>query len=238
MNRKDSVADPIRSALAWPIALLVPLALIGLAVRFLLTPLFLQFEYHLPGFPPDDYGFTTADRLHWGSYGVEYLINSSDISYLGDLRFDNRTPVFNERELSHMHDVKGLVQAVLRSWYAVVGLLVLLGLWAWRGSWLGLYATGLTRGGWLTMILALTVGLIATVGASGSGDLFWQFFSDFHGLFFSGDTWLFAYSDSLIRLYPLKFWEDAILYIGVVAALGGMFLAFGLRPISKRRRAT
>ncbi len=92
--------------LSWLVAILVPLALIGLGLRVLLTPLFLQIEYNMPYFPPDEYGFTKEDRLKWAPYALDYLVNSADISYLGDLKFDDGTPLYNERELSHMEDVK------------------------------------------------------------------------------------------------------------------------------------
>jgi len=217
--------------LSWVITLLIPLALIGLGVRLLLTPLYLQIEYNRPDFPPDAYGFTTQDRLRWGLSGVDYLLNGAGIAYLGELKFPDGTPLFDERELSHMQDVKIVTQGFLRIWYADVALLVLAGVWAWRAKWFPAYRRGLRRGGWLTLFLALTVGLIGTVGASGSGDVFWQFFTDFHGLFFQGQSWLFPDSDTLIRLYPLKFWEDAVLYIGVISALGAFACAFVPRDI-------
>ncbi len=220
--------------LSWLLALFIPLALIGLGVRILLTPFFPNIEYRLPDFPADDYGFTLQDRLHWGPYGINYLLNNADISYLGDLKFADGRSLFNDRELSHMHDVKAVTQEFLLVWYLDLAILILLGLWAWRGEWLSAYIQGLRRGGWLTLGLAGAVGVIATLGTSGSGDLFWQFFSDFHGLFFNGDSWLFAYSDTLIRLYPLKFWEDAVLYVGLVAALGALGLTFGLRGRVKK----
>jgi integral membrane protein (TIGR01906 family) len=220
--------------LPWLLALFIPLALIGLGVRILLTPLFPNIEYRLPDFPADDYGFTLQDRLHWGPYGINYLLNNADISYLGDLKFADGRSLFNDRELSHMHDVKVVTQDFLLVWYLDLAILILLGLLAGRGKWLPAYIRGLKRGGWLTLGLAGTAGVIATLGTSGSGDLFWQFFSDFHGLFFKGDTWLFAYSDTLIRLYPLKFWEDAVLYIGLIAALSALGLAFGLRVTFKK----
>jgi integral membrane protein (TIGR01906 family) len=211
------------------ITILVPLALVGLGVRLLLTPAFLMFEYRLPSFPPDEYGFTTLDRVRWGPYGVNYLLNDSDISYLGNLRFGDGSPLFKTRELSHMHDVKVVTQAAMGTWYIGVAGLAVLGLVARRFNWPAGYLAGLRRGGWLTLGLAATGGVIGTIGAAGSGDLFWSFFSDFHGLFFSGDSWLFAYSDTLIRLYPVKFWEDAITYIAAIAALGAIGFIMGLR---------
>ena len=199
-------------------------------MRVLLTPLYPQLEYRLPNFPPDDYGFTTEDRLHWGPVGIDYLLNDSNISFLADLKFPNGASLYTDRELAHMQDVKRVTQGFLRIWVLDLLLLILLGLWAWRGDWLAAYRLGLRLGGWLMLGLGAAAGLIATFGSLGSGDLFWDFFSGFHGLFFSGDTWLFLYSDTLIRLYPLRFWEDTILYISLIAALGALGLALGLRP--------
>jgi uncharacterized membrane protein len=51
------------------------------------------------------------------------------------------------------------------------------------------------------------------------------FFTWFHGLFFEGDSWLFLFSDTLIRLFPIRFWEDAFLLAAVIALGGGLALA-------------
>ena len=93
---------PISPILSWLVTLLIPLALIGLGLRVLLSPVFLKIEYNMPYFPPDQYGFTKADRLKWAPYALEYLVNSADISYLGDLKFDDGTALYNERELSQL----------------------------------------------------------------------------------------------------------------------------------------
>src|SRR5215211_1755210 len=124
------------------VAILVPIALIGIGVRLLLTPLFLQIEYSMPYFPPDEYGFTKADRLKWAPYALDYLVNSENISYPGDLKFDEGTPLYNERELSHMDDVKRVTQGALRVWYASLALLAVLGVWARFGGWWQAYLFG------------------------------------------------------------------------------------------------
>jgi len=224
------VKPPLFSILSWAAALLIPLFLLGFSVRLLLTPLFLQIEYRLPGFPADEYGFTTQERLRWGSYGIRYLLNDANISYLGDLKFSDGKPLFNERELSHMQDVKRVTQGFLRLWLLDLTLLLLLGLWSWRGGWASAYRQGLRRGGWLTLGLALTIGGVAALGALGMDEAFWAFFSGFHALFFEGETWLFAYSDTLIRLYPIKFWQDTVLYIGLLVSSSALALIRALRP--------
>ncbi len=215
--------------LSWLVTILIPLALIGLAIRVLLSPLFYRLEYNMPYFPPDEFGFTKADRLKWAPYAVDYLVNNADISYLGDLKFDDGQPLYNERELSHMSDVKRVTQGALRVWYLSLALLVALGAWAWLGNWWDAYRSGLSRGGWLMVGLAVTIGLIVVVGIAINPDVFNLFFAGFHHLFFEGDTWLFLFSDTLIRLFPIRFWEDAFLWAAVIALGGGIALGRGFR---------
>jgi integral membrane protein (TIGR01906 family) len=218
------------SILSSIVALLVPVALIGLGLRVLLSPLFLQIEYNMPYFPPDEFGFTKQDRLKWAPYALDYLTNDEDISYLGDLTFDDGTSLYNERELSHMDDVKVVTQGALRAWYISLAILLLLGVWAWFGGWWTEYRFGLMRGGWLMIGLAVTVGLIVLIGIAINPNVFWNFFAGFHSLFFEGDSWLFFYSDTLIRLFPIRFWQDTFLCAAVIALGGGIALALGLRP--------
>jgi len=218
--------------LSWLVSILVPLALIGLGLRVLLSPLFLKIEYNMPYFPSDDYGFTKADRLKWAPYALDYLVNSADISYLGDLKFEDGTPLYNERELSHMADVKRVTQGALNVWYISLALLTLLGIWSWRGDWMQTYRLGLMRGGWLMVGLAAVIGLIVVVGIAINPNIFWNFFAGFHHLFFTGDSWLFLFSDTLIRLFPIRFWQDAFLFTAIIALGGGVVLGLGLRSAS------
>jgi len=217
------------SVLSWLATILIPIALIGLTIRVLLSPIFYKIEYSMPYFPADDYGFTQADRLKWAPYAVNYLVNDSDISYLGDLTFDDGRPLFNERELSHMTDVKRVTQGALRLWYLSLALLIALGAWAWFGDWWDGYLGGLMRGGWLMVALAVTIGLVVVVGIAIDPNVFDVFFTQFHHLFFEGDTWLFLFSDTLIRLFPIRFWEDAFLWAAAIALGGGIALGLGLR---------
>jgi integral membrane protein (TIGR01906 family) len=217
------------SILTFPVTLLVPIALMGLGLRVLLTPLFLQVEYNMPYFPPDDFGFTKADRLKWAPYALNYLTNSADIAYLSDLKFEDGKPLYNERELSHMNDVKRVTQGALKVWYISLAALALLGVWAWAGGWGQAYRLGLMRGGWLMVILAITIGVIALVGIAVNPDIFFSFFAGFHSLFFEGDSWLFLFSDTLIRLFPIRFWQDAFLFAALIALGGGTALGLGMR---------
>ena len=211
------------------VTLLIPLVLIGLGLRLLLTTGFLKIEYNMPYFPPDPYGFTKDDRLKWAPFALDYLVNDADISYLGDLKFDDGTPLYNERELSHMADVKRVTKGALNVWFVALVVLLGLGFWSRLGGWEQAYRQGVMRGGWLMVGLAVVIGLIVVVGIVINPNVFWSFFAGFHSLFFEGDSWLFLYSDTLIRLFPIRFWQDAFLLAAVIALGGGIALGWGLR---------
>ena len=216
----------LTSALSWVITLLTPLVLLLLGVRLVLNPGYPTLAYQMPAFPADSYGFTLQDRLRWSGYALNYLLNDAGIEYLADLRFNDNSPLFNERELKHMVDVKNLVRAAMRTLYITLAVLIGLGLWAYFKKWMFDFRSGLSRGGWLTVGLILGIGLFAAAS-------FWQFFTFFHELFFSGDSWLFLYSDTLIRLFPIRFWQDVFMWVLGFTLLAGAALGWFLRPRAK-----
>lgn len=208
----------------WLTAVLFPVAMVFVAIVFLLSPAFLNLEYHMPGFPKDDYGFTLADRLKWGKITQNYLTNNAGVDYLADLKFSDGTTLYNLRELSHLQDVKKVVKPVLwvgaASWVILVGLAIIS--YRWKNKLMIDYKKGLRAGGRLTVILLILIGVFAITS-------FWDFFTVFHSLFFKGDSWLFYYSDTLIRLFPMRFWQDAFLMVGLIALAGSLFSIIGLK---------
>ena len=210
------------------VTLAVPVCLALGSIRLLMTNAYLSIEYHKPDFPPDDYGFTLEDRLHYGVYAVDYLTNSADISYLGALTFPNGQSFFNSRELQHMADVKRVTQAAFTVGYAALAVLALLTLLMNRSdSGRSALRNGLFGGA------ALTLGLLAALAAGVL--LAWDtFFTRFHELFFANGTWQFEYSDSLIRLYPERFWQDAALTIGGLSAVGALAILIGCTVWARR----
>jgi len=212
----------LRLSLAWLATLLVPIVLVLASVRILMTSAFLKFEYNLPGFPPDPYGFSKAERLYWSQIALDYLLNPEGISFLGDLRFQDGSPVYNDRELGHMVDVKNVARGALRVWYAALASLAVLGVWARWGGWWTDYLTGLQRGGRLTIGLMGVIIVVVLVG-------FGFFFVGFHQVFFQPGTWMFLFSDTLIRLFPERFWQVAFISIGVLSLAMALGMAFLIR---------
>ncbi len=231
----------VRRLLLWIVTLLVPVILALLAVRIVLSPWYVNFEYRTPGFPADPYGFTLEDRLRYAQIAREYLLNDQGIEFLGDLRFpegqqapefscrfmDDCTRLYNDRELQHMVDVKNVVGGAMRVLVGSIVLLVLLGIAAWRQSWLREYLHAVRLGGWLTLPL-IGVILLFVVAAFG------VIFVFFHEIFFAQGTWTFYTSDTLIRLFPERFWRDTFLVVGGLAAGMGALVALAALSLARR----
>lgn len=215
----------LQQVIGWLVAIIVPIALLLSAVRLLLTPVFVQVEYRTPNFPEDPYGLTQAQRLEYAPIALAYLLNDEGIEFLGDREFEDGRPLYNERELSHMLDVKLLTQQVLAVWMVLLFVLAGLGAWAWRSGWWVDFRRMLGRGGQVTVILILLLLVYVSIN-------FVQLFTQFHEIFFQGDSWLFLFSDTLIRLFPLRFWQDVFIGLGVLTLGGGAALWWQARKLS------
>ncbi len=210
------------------VVLTLPPVLVLSSVRAVMTEVFLQIEYHRPGFPADRFGFTRDDRLHYAPYAVRYLHNDADISYLERLTFPNGQPLFNARELQHMEDVKAVTRAALRTLATLaVVLIVSTALLARRRNTRRWAWLALSDGALLTIFLIAGLLVLALVG--------WPFFFDsFHALFFEGDTWIFSTSDTLIRLFPQQFWFDAALSVGFLSLISSLIILFCAHALERR----
>ncbi|HKZ18462.1 MAG TPA: TIGR01906 family membrane protein [Geobacteraceae bacterium] len=199
------------------IMLLIPILIIGGVVRMLATDAYLAFEYGRVSFPPDSFGFTDRQRFILASTNIHYVrahLPNDELSK----PILNGMPVYNPREVSHMADVQAVFQSILRVWWAVFILLILLGFVLWKTGERKALASAIQLGGLLTSGIILSIALLAIFG--------WQFwFNTFHLFFFEPGSWLFSYSDTLIRLFPVEFWFDATLTISVLSLIGGLLVA-------------
>jgi integral membrane protein (TIGR01906 family) len=232
----------IYKGISWIVALILPIIIVLSVVRLVINPWYLEFEYHTPGFPTDPFGFNLQDRLKYGKIAAEYLVNSADISFLGDLRFPDgqQTPeascqfmkdcthFYNDRELEHMLDVKNVVGGAMNVLQVSYILLIFLAIWAWLGKWNSEFLKGLERGGILVLVL---IGLIIIFVLT----MFNYLFVLFHEIFFQAGTWSFLYSDTLIRLFPERFWQDTFLMVGGLSAGLGLLIFLVARKVRKHQ---
>lgn len=200
------------------LVVLCPILLVFGAVRALTTDAFLAFEYGKSSFPSDRLGFTPQQRFILASTNVHYVR-----AHLPDNELSkqvlNGKPVYNEREVAHMADVQTVFQYALRIWQVAFILFVIIGfVFSKNGNWKD-FASGVRLGGLITSALLLTIGLSAVFA--------WEtWFRLFHRFLFVPGSWVFSYSDTLIRLFPAPFWFDATLTISALSFVGGLLVAF------------
>lgn len=217
--------DTLNTIIRWLVVLAIPFLLTLGSVRLLIAwdnPSYPAFEYGR--IAPDPFGFTLQERLGYAEATLDYLRRpepAADVIYLlEDLRLPGgEQPLYNEREIGHMIDVKVVADAFRTVLWILLfivlgGLILLLGWPESRPEG----AKALRHGGVLTVIVVIAVMLFM--------GLAWGLaFTVFHNLFFASGTWTFAYSDSLIRLFPEQFWFDfGMLWTGLIL-LGGILLA-------------
>jgi len=216
--------------LRWLVVLLIPFMLTLLTIRFLISwdsPSYPEFEYSR--IDPDRFGFSDDERLGLATATLEYLRDyrpaEEAIILLEELRIPgSNDPLYNQREIGHMIDVKKLVDSLNILMWAI-SILVTLGLgflllprYSRFEGFKAIY-----NGGLLTVSILLVM-LILIVAAWG------LVFTQFHELLFPPDTWTFYYSDSLIRLFPEQFWFDfGLIWAGAIFVEGLiLFLAGAL----------
>jgi integral membrane protein (TIGR01906 family) len=196
--------------------LLIPILLMLGSARLLTTDAYLAFEYGKTSFPPDSYGFTPQQRFILASTNIHYVRAHLPNDELSKQTL-NGVPVYNEREVTHMADVKAVFQGILRVWQGAFLLLLLLGFIFWQNGKRLVFASAVQSGGLLTSGIILSIALLAVFA--------WQTWFDlFHRFFFVPGSWLFSYSDALIRLFPVQFWFDATLTISLLSFVGGVLL--------------
>ncbi len=217
----------MKIVMRWLIILAVPVVLIIGAVRLLSWPWFPTWEYRRPDFPEDEYGLSLAEREGLARRSVMFLNLPHDIERLEGLRLPDGSPAFTDRELEHMSDVKRVYDGITTGGLLALIVAISAG-WALnrRGA-VGALWGGLSDGALLTLVGLGALGVLMLLS--------WNtFFTGLHQIFFESGTWRFQYSDTLIRLFPMRFWRDAgLIVVGIVS--GTAFLIALIGRIMQRR---
>jgi integral membrane protein (TIGR01906 family) len=208
----------------WVFILCIPLLLLSASIASTLNGAWL-YRY---GFDKYNVSATTGladSELKKVATGLISYFNSSE-EYIDLTVIKDGKPfvLFNQREISHLKDVKGLIW--LDYWILLGTLIYTLGyagislFWHKRRYWRHL-AWGVVGGSSLTLVLMLALGL-------GMLFDFDQLFLRFHLLSFANDLWqLNPASDYLMMLIPQGFQYDVALLwvlgtVGAAVVIGGV----------------
>jgi len=152
---------------------------------------------------------------------ISYFNSDEDDISLTVVKDGKPFELFNQREVVHLRDVKGLIW--LDYWVLLGTLIYALGyalgslFWRRRQCWRRL-AWGVVGGSSITLalMLALGVGILLDFG---------QLFRQFHLISFTNQLWqLDPTRDYLIMLFPEPFWYDATRFCALTTAVGAVVL--------------
>jgi len=204
----------------WLFILCLPVLLVTASIGWLANSLWL----YQHGFEKYQVGITTGltdSELEKTAIGLISYFNSGEEYISLTVIKDNQPLVlFNEREVIHLKDVKGLIRldywVLLGTTIYAVGYVV--GRLFWNRRDYRRLAWALVGGGSLTLGLILALGLWALVD-------FDQLLLQFHLLSFANEFWqLDPTHDYLIMLIPRGFLYDATLICAGATAAGAVIL--------------
>ena len=172
----------------------------------------------------------TPKQLSEAAQQIRDYFNSSDELLEVRVTVDGATrELYDEREISHMLDVKDLLWKIYRVQEGMVlylFLLATLGFLVLGSDFAARFRRLLVRGSLLTVT---SVGLVGVASLVGFGPLF----TLFHRVSFINDLWqLDPYTSYLVRMFPLGFWQEATLLVGLASiaeAVGIMVLLMVIR---------
>jgi len=208
-------------AARWLFILCLPVLLLTASIGVAVNSLWL-YKY---GFEKYSVGQTTGlaeVELEKAAKGLIGYFNSGEENInLSVVKDGQPFELFNQREVIHLKDVKGLIwlnygvllgTLIYALCYAGVSLC-----WRKRRYWRRL-AWGVIGGGGITLALMLALGVGTLLG-------FDQLFLQFHLISFTNPFWLLdPTTDYLIMLFPQGFWFDVTLFCLLTTVFGVVVL--------------
>lgn len=166
---------------------------------------------------------------------IQYFNSDEENINLTAVKDGRSFELFNQREVAHLYDVKGLIrldyQVLLGTLIYVLGFAGISLFWRRNRQQL---ARSIIAGSGLSLLLVLALGL-------GTLFNFDQLFLQFHLISFANELWqLDPAKDYLIMLFPGGFWYDVTMFCVMALVTGTVVLGgvSGWYLIAIRRRTT
>jgi integral membrane protein (TIGR01906 family) len=231
--------NAIRIAARWVFIILIPVLIVSATLGWAFNSLWI----YEAGFSRFDVGpvigLSSSELDRSASELIAYF-NDTHQEYLDiNVTYTNGVtgPLFDQADISHMKDVKGLVWLDYRLFLgaAIYILVYILASFIWNKRH-GQHdlALGAAWGG------GATIGLLCFLAVFAVTNFDW-FFTTFHEIFFPEGNWAFPPGDHMITIFPEGFWSDVTLLVGLVALALALIVGAGgfiwLKRIRKREVA-
>jgi len=139
--------------------------------------------------------------------------------------------VYNQRDIRHLKDVKGLIQLAYRLQFVSLAYIVVyigFNFLILRGAFWRQLARRIIWGSGATIVILAVLGIIALVD-------FDQFFLLFHLVSFRNDLWQLYPGDKLLAMFPEGFFNDAALFVGGAIILEAIIIGVAAWALLRRK---
>lgn len=213
----------------------IPVAFIGTNVRYMAN------EGHVYEYAFDEYdapartGIARAELVRASGELRDYFNNDADLFFTRVNVGGKEVPLFNERETTHLKDVKQLFGWVFTAheiaFVYILSYVVGIFIWAREKSLRTLAVQSLIGS-------LLTIGFIAFLAVFALSG-FERAFERFHLIAFTNDLWqLNPATDHLIQMFPEEFWFDVTILTGLLtvaeAAIISILATIHIVGVSRR----
>lgn len=204
---------------------LFPFVVVGLSVRIAFNEWIIDYIYASKNFPKDRYGLPDECRKKLAKLGLKAVLNDEDFIKFRKARLPSGRLAFRPKEIKHMYDVKEFLKRFFPTVY-IATLLWLLGFLIFRSP------NYLILSGIIGILTLALLGILVFTNYD-------RAFEIFHIIAFDPYSWRFKYTDTLLRIYPMKFWYEATKIVAVISLFLSSFtllLGFILKSFRYRLR--
>lgn len=211
--------------LSWVFVLIIPLMLVSAVAKVEMQYLpFYQYQYE-KNYISEITGFSNEELMLITRHLIQFFNNKVESAQLMVEKDDKPFYLFHDYEIEHLNDVKTLFhsvsQVLITTLSYFIAYLIFTMISRNKNRWYYFWK-GLRNGNILTLVLLIALGAAVFFG-------FNNIFIKFHYLVFgdpASSPWILdARTDYLIMMYPLNFWQDAVVLGIAVIIIASLLLA-------------
>ena len=192
--------------------IITPFWILGISTKIAFNEWFIDYEYSKPNFPKDRWGLSDEVRKKLAKLGLKAVLTEEGLKEFEKARLPSGRKAFRKKEVKHMEDLNRFLSKFFIATYilAIFWLFVLI--LHKKQIWKLLICSSI-----YTFLFLAVVSL--TVFSS-----YEKAFEVFHNFFFGRTSWRFSKYDTLLRIYPMKFWFDGTTILAIIAFFINTFI--------------
>ncbi|WP_457623296.1 TIGR01906 family membrane protein [Persephonella sp.] len=191
--------------------------IIGVSTRIVFAEWFINYEYSKKDFPKDRWKMPDEVRIELAKIGLYAVLSDEGLERFKEAKLPNGNKAFKEKEIKHIEDVNNFLDIFFPLTFISLAVWFFFYLILKDQRWKLLFYSGM-----FTVAFIVVGGILIYFNYNFA-------FTVFHDFVFGEDTWRFRQKDTLLRIYPMKFWFDGTFFvIGFSLLFSSVLISTGL----------